>query len=1450
MAMRYFNWKLAIVLFVALVVFAGAAMALHRWQISTRADKALPLAEKAYENHDWEEAAIQFGKYIARNADDIEALLKYADAQLNRRPMISTNIQQAIAAYRAVLRLERDNAKAAERLTEIYLWPGALNAPGEAELIARRYLERHDDVALRRMLADALWRQRRFDEAADELTNAIEQHPTEVLTYELLGTMADSHPEVVDKPAAFWFDEAITRNPYSALAYIARAAYHLRHNDRDSMMADLDRAIELNPADTETRLRLIQELLNANAREKAREHLELLQTKAPAEEQLWRAWAELALRDGLPEEMYKVAETGLKELAAQPWDFMPIATELYIRSGHMEKAQDCISQMQSTEQLPYATAFLVGLLAERQGRLREAVAEWQKAVALGYRTPTIYMLLASTLTRLGDTQSAVGQLRVLLAENPNYLQGHLALTRLLAQTRNWPDTLRQARKVQQLVPGYPEAILLELQAQTYLLAAGAASPAAQEDAWRQIEARLAKFEESGNDTLAVRLLQVQVALGQGRLAEAATLLRELQKKHPSDLRLMMLHAELCVAEGKMDEAKTRYEDAVKQFPQSFDPIRSYALLLDRLNDRAGCEALIKDAFTRFEEPRIRRDAGLLTAEFYRRWQQSDKLLSWLTDLVVQFPSDVQPKRLLLTCDPILQDTRKAQEIIDEIRSIEGEKGWQWRYEQARLWISEETLRKELEDRGGRYVQIVTLLQENLMANPADQSSRLLLADVYERAGDLPLALTAYREALSRSPDSVPILVRAVAALHRAGEFDEARRILETADQRDLEHPDLRRLHLQSDLRRGDLASASDILETFIEQDPNDASANLSLAWIFIQQNKFDAAADILKDLKAKSPDSPSVIAAEVQLQMQQGNDEEAIRLCDEAVARLGSGPAYLLRAKAYSTLQQNDKALKDYSQAIVVEPDQAYTWANRAEFHHTLGRTDEAVADIRKAIALSPDSLPVQRLAISLFIVSGRLSLLGEAEELLDKAIEAVAGDPQSMEYARLRLLRARSLLLRGTGPGIEEARRILREAGDTHPKYAEAWEWMVRLELDQREPGRALDMAVRGLAHNPESRQLLMLKALAEKERSPSLAALTLKGLLEQYPGDIEILVELADTYTRADRPGQAVDLLEARKSSFEGSLRRRCDTALAAALYTSGQKEQAKSLFDTLIQAEPNDPMPVVALAQLLRRDRRWTELNQHVSRWRRRHPNDVNTSAAFASILVGTGDKEAVQMAEDLLRMTLRQNPDSMTCLIFLGMLMQDVGRYAESEKLNRKILKMDPNNVTAMNNLAWVLCENQQRYEEAFTLAERGLKMVPEYMDLIDTRGVIYYRRGEFEKAMADFVKCIELYPTNSPAAVAPHFHLARVYAALKRRTQAIEQLQEAMTMNKASLEQARVYVDSGRKTQAAKLLKDALHLQEEMEQLIDALNLQETVWGLSSRDVAEARFLLDQLQKGS
>ncbi|MGE5294758.1 MAG: tetratricopeptide repeat protein [Solirubrobacterales bacterium] len=1480
MATRYFNWKLAIVLVVAVGVFVVAVFGLHRWQKSTKAEQALPRGQKAFELKQWDEAADQLGRYLAVNNQDVPVLIRYAEAQLNRRPPTQGNIQMAIAAYRNALRLKSDDVDTARRLAEVYL---AIGASPEAESTAQRHLERRDDPGLRRVYAQALWRQRKFDQAVAEIKTVIEKCPGDIAAYEFMGFATDDRPEAADRTAVAWLDEAVTKNPQSALAYAARAGYCLSHGNKDQATADLTRALACDLSDTTTRLRVVRELMNAKAWDQARAQLDLLQEIDANEPRLWQTRAEVAVENGSQEEMYKVAEDGMKTLASYPWEFMPVATHLLILSGHLEKVEGYLSQMKSKDIDPPGTAYLEGLLAERQGRLRDAVGHWQRAISLGTRIPEeVYRQMAQALSRLGDTGAAITQLQILLSKSPatqprvssaprpEYIRARLLLAQLYGRTGNWPRAQEQTREILAVAGNYPdvklEAMLLELQARTNLLAA-AGDAGARQDAWRDIETRLAELDKDTLGASAVKLLAVQVAMAQKKFSDAAALLSELESKSPSDLRLMLRRVELCIAQGQEAEAGTLLQNAIAKFPQAVEPVRALALFLNAKNQRSECESVIKEALSRIEEPQPRRDLGLLLSEFYFRWQEKEKLCQWLTDMTTEFPNDIQAKRLLLACESVAKDTARSQKIIDEIKSLEGEKGSQWRYEQARLLLRSVRLEKEnKEENKATYPQIVKFLQENLLTNPEDQASRLLLANAYETAGEYKLALATYREAYARTPNDTQVLVRFVNALHKAGEYDEAQGVLDRAGQQDLTPPSLQRLQLDNDFQRGDLDSASSTLQQLVEQDPNDAMLRLSYARVLVLRKEFAKAETILADLKAKQPDSILVARAQVRLYVQQGNTDKALQICNEMVEKLHNADAYLLRVEMYIDLRQTDKALEDLGQAITLEPQNVRPWEARARIYTAMGRTADAISDVRRALTLAPKErrLPLQKLAATLFMASGKQALMTEAENTLDSALAEQTGsvdkgDPELMQ------LKAQLLIMRGTGPAIEQARQLLRQVTTDYPKYTRGWEAIVQLELQQEDPGKAMDYATRGLAHvesdpktgepvkSEENRRLLLLKAAAEKRLSPSVAALTtLPTLAAQYPNDVGILIEWADAYARAGRSEKAIELLNGKLNSFTGAARRRCEIALAAAMYNSQQRDEAKKVFERLITSEPNDPTPVMTLGQLLRKERRWTEVNQLVTLWRTTNPKDADTATNIARILAGSGDREALQMAEDQLRMILDPNPDSVPTLLLLGMLMQDAGRDDEATRLNRRILTLDPNNVISLNNLAWMLCESSSAtpasMQEALQMADRGLKLVPEYMDLLDTRGVVQYRLGNMERSEADLRKCIELFPAYSPQCAAPQFHLARTYASLNRRAEALEHLKAALSLNGKNIQLASDHAAAGRRTHAIKVLRDAISLQDEMDQFKTGFDSQDLV-GTASGDWTEARLLLDQLQKG-
>jgi len=1394
MAKRYFNWKLAIVLVIGLCVLGITAYGLRQWQRTGRAEQALKDGLKAYQQQRWDEAAEHLGRYLAIERDDVPILLKYADAQLKKRPASQKSLQQAIAAYRTALRIDSSHYEAAMQLIEIYL---SVGMPGEAELIATRQLQINKDPKLRRMLALAMAGQRRFNEAAAELKAIIKEHPEQIPAYETLGRLTEQRPQDFPDPAVHWYDEAVRNNPTAALAYIIRANFYLRRNDRTKALTDLQQADKQDLSDPAVRLRLAGEFINAGLLDTAEKHLIAVQEQEPTNEGLWRTWALLAFKSRSQEKMLKVAQTGLKEFSSQPWDFMPIAVELFITCNEYDRAADCLNKLKQKDIALDRVAFLEGLLADKKGNTYEAVKFWRRSIELGNNSPQVRLALASAYSRLGDRQSALWQLRTLVSKMPDSFDGHLALARLLAAMGNWAQAEEHAANAILLSPQNLDAHLLHLQARMQLLAASSTTASTPE--WQDIEKQLYDLDkQTDGNNVEVKLLQLQMAMQQGDFTNAEQLINQLKNTEVSRVRISLVEAELLAVQEKIDEAISLLDKTIEKFPQAPEPVKYQVILLARQNDYQRCETVIKEALARIKPVgagTARRELGLLLAQTYRQWKQKDKEYEFLNRLAQQLPNDIPVKRLLLACEPIMKNPVQAQRLIDDIKVLEGQDGWQWRYEQARAWFGSENFKE-------RYPQIISLLQENLLSNPDDQTSRMLLAATYERAGELQLAITTYREALDRSPDNLNVIIPVVAVLYKAKEYDQADEILSRASQQRPSHPQLEKLKFQSYLRRGELGPASNILQDVLSTDPNNQAALFSLALLKMQQNEFAEAEQYLASLKANDPNSLPITYAQIQLNIRQNRPQEALRLCDEVINSYNNASAYILRARTYATLGQNSKAREDLEHACAIEPNNVEVWVAKSEFYRSMARLGKAIADIQRALSLDENDIQVQKRAISLFLTEGSALRVQQARAILNKALKTT---PEDIE---LRLLKARVLMAEGTTPAIESAVDILQKITEEQPENIEAWVLRGEIALRRGQPAETIDAALRGLVHRPNDRTLLMLKARAEAARSAALAIPTLNLLRELEPNDVDIAIYSASIYTEAGEPARAVNLLKTQLSKSYGPAdERRINIAMAAALHRNGNKTEAYKLLDSLLQSDPNDPNPLLIQAGLLKDDQSWDQIKQKVTNWCRTHSQDTHLPVTVARELAAVEKSRAQKTAEDILRMVLNQNANCAEAMSALAMLLQITDRSEEAAVYYQRLLELQPDNVIAINNLAWILCEEQGKFQQALQLTEKGLKISPNYVDLIDTRGVTYYRLGEFNRAVQDFTKCIELYPSTAPAAVATRFHLARAFARLGEKDKAVEQLNRA-------------------------------------------LDLESKIGGLSASDLAEAQRLLEQLQKGS
>jgi tetratricopeptide (TPR) repeat protein len=118
-----------------------------------------------------------------------------------------------------------------------------------------------------------------------------------------------------------------------------------------------------------------------------------------------------------------------------------------------------------------------------------------------------------------------------------------------------------------------------------------------------------------------------------------------------------------------------------------------------------------------------------------------------------------------------------------------------------------------------------------------------------------------------------------------------------------------------------------------------------------------------------------------------------------------------------------------------------------------------------------------------------------------------------------------------------------------------------------------------------------------------------------------------------------------------------------------------------------------------------------------------------------------------------------------------------RYPAAEAIYREILKRDPRNVTALNNLGVMLAFEGKRLQEAMQLISRAVDIAGPVPDVLDSRATVYIAMEQPEQALADLDAAIA-----DEATALRLFRRARAYLLAGRKTEAAEAWQAAEQKN--------------------------------------------------------------------
>jgi tetratricopeptide (TPR) repeat protein len=97
-------------------------------------------------------------------------------------------------------------------------------------------------------------------------------------------------------------------------------------------------------------------------------------------------------------------------------------------------------------------------------------------------------------------------------------------------------------------------------------------------------------------------------------------------------------------------------------------------------------------------------------------------------------------------------------------------------------------------------------------------------------------------------------------------------------------------------------------------------------------------------------------------------------------------------------------------------------------------------------------------------------------------------------------------------------------------------------------------------------------------------------------------------------------------------------------------------------------------------------------------------------------------------------VKKQSKNVTANLWLGHIAILKSDYPAAIEQYQQVLAVQPNNVNALNNLAYLLAEKTNQPDQALSYAQKARELAPTSGDVADTLGRVYYRKGLYNQAI--------------------------------------------------------------------------------------------------------------------
>jgi tetratricopeptide (TPR) repeat protein len=568
--------------------------------------------------------------------------------------------------------------------------------------------------------------------------------------------------------------------------------------------------------------------------------------------------------------------------------------------------------------------------------------------------------------------------------------------------------------------------------------------------------------------------------------------------------------------------------------------------------------------------------------------------------------------------------------------------------------------------------------------------------------------------------------------------------------------------------------AEKLARQLIEKEKSFATMYDLLYLYYIRQNRMDDAEQLYKLKTANNPQN-----ADYMLQLashyyltKRRDDMEAVlkRLTDDKQFPTGRrmvGDFFRLREYA--------RAQKEYEAALVALPKDKVMFQKRlVELYATTGNSSGANELLANILKDNPKDGEALEMRAALMLSTGNRDQINQAANDLQSLVT------KTPDNHMLRFNYARAMIAKGDLAG---AQLQLEEAIKLRPDFVVARELASRVYLARGDNGKALKAAEETLGYSRDNLSAHLVRSsallgigdeekareeldfitknypqnvearyqvgfLAWKQKDLKKAEQVFGDLYKAYPQDRRGLVGVVETLASENRMPDAIK--EMQKAVAADPSRRDLKLALANLQVRSEKYDEAIQLFTELLQTEPKSADLLFKVAETYRRK---GDLNQAINEF----------------------------------RLCSQNAPGDTSCLLQLGLLMDGTGRRDQAQPIYEQVLKIQPDNSVALNNLAFMKAEAGLDLDTALQMAQRARQKVPNSPDIADTLGWIYIKKNLSEDAVRVFKDLVIQEPANP----AYHYHFGMALLQKGDKPSAKKEFEAAMKNNPSKDDGAKI-----------------------------------------------------------